>query len=85
MFTRDLSEIGKVEGLLLDIFLYSYLVPTSTATNGDEVDVTPSQTTGKDLWQEWVKGASETSRDKVMTIVMDRLRALIQDTDVQSV
>lgn len=81
---QALPEIALVEVVLPDIFLYSYLIPISTAPQGEEVDETPSQVTGKELWHEWVKTSTDDARNRVVDVIKDRLRELVANTSIQS-
>ncbi|KAF8955528.1 hypothetical protein BDZ97DRAFT_1764803 [Flammula alnicola] len=71
-----------LESLILAIFLFSYLLPVSAGTEGAEIDTSPSQVTGKMLWQEWLKAASDEHQISVMGRVKSGLKGLMEDTRV---
>lgn len=83
VFTKFLDKSELNESILPDVFLYSYLIPVSTAVDGAEVDITPSQAAGRNLWQEWLKGTSEGFRVEIVDIVKNRLKGLMEDTKAQ--
>ncbi|KAF8198654.1 hypothetical protein BJ912DRAFT_1055525 [Pholiota molesta] len=82
-FTKCLDEPQFNESVLPDIFLYSYLIPISTAVDGTEDNFTPSQAAGRSLWQEWLKGTSEGFKVQIVDIIKNRLKAVMEDTKAQ--
>jgi hypothetical protein len=82
-FTKCLDEPQFNESVLPDIFLYSYLIPISTAVDGTEDNLTSSQAAGRSLWQEWLKGTSEGFKVQIVDIIKNRLKVVMEDTKAQ--
>ncbi|KAF9477335.1 hypothetical protein BDN70DRAFT_881303 [Pholiota conissans] len=82
VYSKCLEEPELNESILPDIFLYSYLIPVSMAVEGVETP-TLSQVAGKTLWQEWLKGSSDGFKTKVVDVVKNRLKGLMEDTEAQ--
>ncbi|CAA7268465.1 unnamed protein product [Cyclocybe aegerita] len=82
VFANILKDDELTKTLLPDIFFFAYLLPVCAAGDYVDIEVTPTQSSAKGLWEAWLKAASEEQKVAISEDIKARSKGFAESTSV---